>query len=143
MIKDAFIILGIAAAASLISAFVHPKRPAWYSVENTSDLRWSLSVDQAKEMSKSADSILWIDARLRSDYAKGSIDDAILLNTDEWADLMFKHQNTLQDTGGKPIIVYCDGADCDKSKVVANRLRDLIGLESVFVLKGDWREISN
>lgn len=142
MLKSSAIIIAVAALAALISAFIHPNRPAWYSVEDTSGIRWSLSVEQAEKLSDNAGDILWIDARSRSDYENRHVSNAILLNTVEWGDLMFKHQNTLQDAMGKPVVVYCDGSSCEKSAVIATRLRELLGLDPVYVLKGDWKKIS-
>jgi len=143
MIKDAAIILVIAAVGAAVSAFVHPKRPAWFSVEDTSNIRWSLTEEQAKKISENSESLLWIDARSRGEYEKGHIKSAILLNTDEWGDLMFRHQNVLQNATGYPIIVYCDGSACEKSRIVAERLRELLGLDPVYVLKGDWTNFLN
>ncbi len=143
MIKHAAIILVIAAIGAAVSAFVHPKRPAWYSVEDASNSRWSLTEEQAKKISDNTESLLWIDARSRGEYEKSHIKSAILLNTDEWGDLMFRHQYVLQNATGYPVIVYCDGSACEKSRIVAERLRELLGLEPVYVLKGDWTKFLN
>ncbi len=141
MLKNAAIITAVAALAAVVSAFLHPKRPAWYSVEDSSAIRWSLSVEQARELSVDAEALLWIDARSRKEFEAGHVESAILLNTDEWGALMFKHQNTLQNAMGHPVIVYCDGSSCQKSEVIAERLRQLLGLDPVYVLKGDWEKI--
>ncbi len=141
MLKDAAIIIIVAALATLISAFVHPRRPAWYSVEDTSGIRWNISVERAQKITSEADDALWIDARARKAYEAGHVNSAILLNVEEWDDLMFTHQNTLQKATGHPVIVYCDGSSCEKSKVIATRLRELLGLDPVYVLKGNWKDI--
>jgi len=141
MIREAVIILAAASLATLISAFFHPKRPAWHRVEDPSDIQWSLTVEQAKKLIRSGEPVLWIDARSRREFEKGHLADAILLNTDEWGDLMYQHQNRLQKAMGHPIIVYCDGSGCQKSKEIAERLRELLGLDPVFVLKGKWRKL--
>ena len=36
------------------------------------------------------------------------------------------------------VVVYCDGGGCEASRHVADRLRDKLGMKSVFVLKGGW-----
>jgi hypothetical protein len=56
---------------------------------------------------------------------------------------MFQHMDRLQDAMRQTVIVYCDGNDCRKSQEVAQQLRELIGLDPVFVLKGDWRELDS
>ena len=43
---------------------------------------------------------------------------------------------------GKPVVIYCDGKRCKRSQSVAQKLRELVGLDPVYVLKGDWREFA-
>ena len=141
MIKSAAIILTLAVIAAVLSAFFLPKRPAWYRVENPDDSLRSISLDQARKFRIATEQVLWVDARSRADYEKAHLKGAILLNTDDWGRLMFEQQDTLQNAMGHPVIVYCDGSACQKSKVIAERLRELLGLDLVYVLKGDWRNL--
>jgi len=136
------ILLGVALLASAASAVFHPKRPAWFFVESPEVLRWQIDVEKARALLAS-DEVLLVDARSRSKYEEGHLPEAILLNQQEWGDLMFQHMDRLQDAMRQTVIVYCDGNDCRKSQEVAQQLRELIGLDPVFVLKGDWRELDS
>ena len=138
--KQLVIILGIAAVATLASAIFHPKRPTWIRVESPEVLRWQIDVEKAKNLMTS-ELVLLVDARTRAKYEQDHLPSAILLNRQEWGDLMFQHMNRLQDAMSEVVIVYCDGTDCRKSQEVAQQLRELIGLDPVYVLKGDWREL--
>ena len=141
IIRETAIVLGIALFASVLSAFFHPRRPAWFLVESEDVKRWSISEELALELIEKNDT-LWIDARPNKKFREGHFPGAISLDLENWGDLMFQHQETLQSAIGKPVIVYCDGTRCEKSKEVAQRLRELLGLEPVYLLKGNWRKIA-
>lgn len=126
--------------AAGLSAVFHPKRPAWFKVASPEELRWQLLPEEAATLA-SEKRVLWVDARSRTKFEEGHMPEAILLNASEWGDLMFQHMDRLQDAMGHPVVVYCDTAECGKSTHVARQLRDLIGLEPVYVLKGDWRDV--
>lgn len=132
------LILGLTLVAATLSAFFHPKRPAWYFVESPDVVRWQISPEKAKELAATED-VLWVDARSREKFEEEHLPDAILLNADEWGDLMFEHMDALQTAMDRPVVVYCDGTRCAKSQEVASQLRELLGLEPVYILKGDWR----
>ncbi len=138
--KQIAAIFGISLLAAIISAAVHPQRPPFFQVESAETLRWQIDVEKANELS-AAGEVLWVDAREREKFEEGHLEGAILLNVEEWGDLMFQNMNALQAALGKPVVVYCDGIRCEKSEDVSARLRELLGLEPVYVLKGDWREI--
>ncbi len=139
--KQILVIVGIALVATIASAVFHPRRPAWYRVQSPEQLRWQIDLEKAKSLITNEDPLL-VDARTRSKYEAGHLPSAILLNQQEWGNLMFTHMDRLQDAMDETVIVYCDGSDCGKSEGVAQQLRDLIGLEPVYVLKGDWRELN-
>lgn len=139
--RQVCLILLLALIATAVSALVHPKRPAWYRVVSPEELRWQIDLVKAEELA-SSESVLWVDARSRKKYEESHLPGAILLNLAEWGDLMFEHMDALQDAMSKPVIVYCDGTDCRKSATIASQLRELLGLEPVYVLKGNWRELS-
>ena len=138
--KQAALILGCALAAGVASAVFHPKRPPWHEVENPAEERWTIDPAKARELA-AAGPIVWIDARSRKAYEEGHVSGALLLNAEEWGELMFEHQFALQEAFQRPVIVYCDGDSCDRSREIAQRLRELIGLDPVYVLQGDWRAI--
>jgi rhodanese-related sulfurtransferase len=137
--RQVVIIVALTIFAAGLSAFFHPKRPAWFKVSSPEELRWQILPEEAQRLSKESN-VLWVDARERAKFEESHRDGAILLNLAEWGDLMFQHMDILQESFERPVIVYCDGQDCGKSLEVAKRLRELIGLEPVYVLKGSWRD---
>lgn len=140
ILKEAAIVCGIALIFATLCAFFHPKRPAWYKVAPDDVLRWSISEEKARQLMQAGD-ILWIDARPGGKYVEEHYPGAISLDLEHWADLMFEQQETLQSAMGKTVIVYCDGTRCEKSRDVAQRLRELLGLDPVYLLKGNWRNL--
>lgn len=134
------LIIALAVAAASLSAVLHPKRPAWFKVSSPEELRWQILPEKAAQLDAEFD-VLWIDARERSKFDESHRAGAVLLNLAEWGDLMFQNMDVLQGAFDRPVIVYCDGKDCGKSLEVAKRLRELIGLDPVYVLKGSWREL--
>lgn len=140
--KQVVAIVGFALIAAVGSAFLHPKRPAWYRTEDPNLLRWQLGPEEARELSLEKE-ILWIDAREREKYEAGHLPGAILLTPAEWSDLMFENIDTLQQarSSEKAVVVYCDTEECGKSRYVAQQLREIVGLDPVYVMKGDWREL--
>lgn len=140
MLREIVIITTLAAIGAVASALFHPKAPAWYRVETAS--RWDVMVEDIPRLFPNADEILWVDARPESVFQKGHVEGAILLNEGRWGEQVFEHQDRLQAAIGKPVIVYCDGDGCEKSKEIAERLRQTVHLDPVYVLKGDWRKLN-
>tara|TARA_R110000850_G_scaffold17996_13_gene54622 strand:- start:72 stop:527 length:456 start_codon:yes stop_codon:yes gene_type:complete len=138
--QQVVVIVSIAAAATVLSVFLHPKAPPWFRVASAEELQWQVNWEEALAIAAETP-VLWVDARSREKYEEGHFQDAVLLNVAEWGDLMFQNMDTLQGAMSHPVIVYCDGDDCRKSGEVGQRLRDLLGLDPVYVLKGDWRDL--
>ena len=80
------------------------------------------------------DRVLWVDARPRQEFEHDHLEGAVLLNEDEWNDLIANFLNEWDPD--VPIVVYCGGGGCQASKAVAARLRTELQLENVHVLKG-------
>ncbi len=139
--KQIVLIFGCASLAGVASALFHPLRPPWFAAEDPATERWRISVEEARRLSVGGE-VVWIDARKRSLYEAGHLPGALLLNPEEWADLMFEHQFVLQDAFSRPVVVYCDGESCARSADIAQRLRELLGLDPVYVLEGDWRALA-
>jgi len=139
-LREALIVCGIALVAATLSAFFHPKRPAWYKTESDDVIRWSINEAQAAEWIKKGE-VVWVDARPAKKFTEAHYPGAISLDVENWAELMFEQQEKLQDAIGKPVIVYCDGTRCEKSREVAAKLRELLGLDPVFLLKGNWQSL--
>ncbi|MCB1089994.1 MAG: rhodanese-like domain-containing protein [Verrucomicrobiae bacterium] len=130
-------LLAISAVVAVATAWWHPRAPAWYLTAPADD-RWDLAVAQVPSLGPE---VLWIDARKDEDFEKGHLDGAVSLNEENWGDRLFDLQDRLQEAMGKPVVVYCDGSGCERSRHVAERLRELFGMEPVYVLKGDWRDV--
>jgi rhodanese-related sulfurtransferase len=138
--KQAILILLLAALAGAASAVFHPRRPPWYEVRDAAEMRWGISLTEAKEIIRRGE-VVWVDARTGANYEAGHLPGAILLNPEEWGDLLFQSQEALQAAFDRPVIVYCDGDACTRSAEVGQRLRELMGLDPVYVLQGEWREL--
>ncbi len=82
------------------------------------------------------DKVQWVDARPRTKFEQGHIPGAVLLNEDEWDQLVPAFLDAWEPE--KNVVVYCDGGSCDASHAVAKRLREELKLEKVNVLKGGW-----
>ncbi len=79
---------------------------------------------------------LWIDARAEEAYTAGHVPGAVSLPAAGYdarlADVLDRW------TEGRRVIVYCDGAGCDASREVAERLHRELGLGETYYLKGGW-----
>jgi rhodanese-related sulfurtransferase len=127
--SQVLILLLLALAPAALSALFHPKRPAW-TPEALGPGEMLLA-----DVSAWTDAPLWVDARPKSKFDQGHVPGAVLLNEDDWDELMpgllavWKPEQS--------IVVYCDDRLCDSSHAVAKRLRET-GIHPVFVLKGGW-----
>jgi len=124
--------IGLFAASLVIGSvngWLNPSAPSWS--ESTLSNGEILIVSAIARTN-----VLWVDARSESEYLKGSIPAAVLLNEDQWDDLLPGFLSIWQPE--QLIVVYCSSQTCQASHGVANRLKSEIGLEEVFVLKGGW-----
>lgn len=80
---------------------------------------------------------IWIDARGTDAYERGHIPSAVLLNEDRWDELF--EEFIIGWDGATTLIVYCDSRTCAASKSVADRLKDALGTDDIYVLKGGWQ----
>lgn len=138
--RQTIVIVALALAAAVASAVFHPKRPAWYQVEDPETLRWRVTAEKAAELI-ATEPVLLVDSRTRERFEKDHLDGAILLDRAEWGELMFQHMQRLQDAMSETVIVYRDSEDRVRGDDVARELREIIGLDPVYVLQGDWREL--
>lgn len=135
-LRQAVGILGISGLIAIAVALWHPRAPAWFLVEEPDP--WAISLEQVIAL---GEDVVWIDARPQKAYDQGHLEGALLLDEDQWGELMFEHQDALQEAIGKPVVIYCDGKRCKRSQSVAKKLRELLGLEPVYVLRGAWRDL--
>lgn len=130
------VLLGIlAAAAAGLTAVLHPRQPVWEAdVLRPGEVR----LDMVLELPE----VLWVDARTRADFEQDHIPGAVLLNEEEWDTLLFDLFDAFTGNPERPIVVYCDGEQCQRSTKVAERLRAETGFDAIdiFVLKGGWSE---
>lgn len=131
-------IFGCALVAGAASAVFHPRRPPWREVESPGLARWRLDAGRVRALVAEGP-VLWIDARPRPEHESSHLPGAILLNPAEWAELMFEHQNALQEAFQRPVVVHGEGDGDRNADEIAQRLRELLGLDPVYVLQGDWR----
>ena len=139
-LREGLGIVLVSAGLALATFLFHPRSPSLVLVEETT--RWDIPVEKIEEvLGADAGRVFWVDSRPDDHFEKGHIEGALLLNKEGWAEQVMGNQDLLQEALGRPVIVYCDGRGCQRSKEIAERLRQLIGLEPVYVLKGDWRKL--
>ncbi|WP_081887939.1 rhodanese-like domain-containing protein [Verrucomicrobium sp. BvORR034] len=135
-----FVQAGMILVLTLVAAAVtqrwHPRAPAWYVAdERLADDEVTLALVQEKWKGE----VLWIDARPRTDYEAGHVPGAVLLNEQEADSLMFDLFEKLQDNT-KPIVVYCSGEACQASRKIRQYLKDRVGAQEIYVLRGGWKD---
>ena len=126
---QAFLLLLLSLIGMTGSALFHPDLPPWNPMtieEGEISLEDALGLEHAT----------WIDARSASAYDTGHIPNAVLLNEDNW-DELFGEFIQIWD-GESTLVVYCDSRTCAASKSVADRLKESMGFNEVYVLKGGW-----
>ncbi len=120
-----FVVLwGVALIPALITGLQTLK---WGEDPNRVDLATILSWQEP---------VIWVDARSREDYEAAHWPGAVLLNLDEWDDLVPGFLEVWDPE--KKVVVYCDGGACRASEEVAGRIRADFGHEHVFVLNRGW-----
>lgn len=123
------VLLAAAALAAVITGAVHPHAPTL-----PAHLPGEITLDATLRLP--AAHLLWVDARPRDAYTKDHIPGAILLNEEEWEQLL--PDFVAQWKTEQHVIVYCSTAQCHASASVAKRLREELGLADVRVLRGGW-----
>jgi rhodanese-related sulfurtransferase len=116
--------------------FFHPERPALY-VHDEPLAAGEIHAQQVREMEKKT-GVLWIDARVKSQYDLSHVPGAHRLTEAEWNDLAFQIVDVLS-ANTKPIVIYCDTAKCGQSQILADKLKQM-GNPEVHILKGGWRQ---
>ena len=79
--------------------------------------------------------VLWVDARSRAKFERKSIPGAVPLNVEEWEGLVAKFLDAWDPD--KATVVYGDGSG-DNALQVAQRLKEELKLEGVWILQGGW-----
>ncbi|MEI6533909.1 MAG: rhodanese-like domain-containing protein [Verrucomicrobiaceae bacterium] len=133
-LRDAFLLMMLALVAAAATHFFHPRAPSWY-LDRGPVAEDEVTLSQIEEKWKG--DVLWIDARVRSQYVKGHVRGALLINEQERDQLLFESIAVLQDNK-KPIIVYCDSGACQASRKIRQHLIVNMHPEEIFVLHGGW-----
>jgi rhodanese-related sulfurtransferase len=131
VVRVAVGLLLAAAVPAGVSAWLHPRAPAW--TEPTRFAPELISWSEAKALAGA----LWLDARSAQDFARGHVAGAISLPVSEWDERI--EAVLTKWSPGQAVIVYCGGNDCLASEAVARRLREELGFTDVRVLAGGWR----
>jgi len=119
-------LLLVALVPAVMSAWLHPQRPAWV---RTGDV--TVAVARAW-----ADA-LWVDARAAAAYQRAHVPGALNLSPGSWDEQVSDFVAAWGPV--RRVVVYCDGHGCQASREVAQRLRDELGFkENVHVLTGGW-----
>lgn len=129
-LTQTFILVALALIPAMLCGMFHPRRPAW-NAEILAPDEILLQTALAEN-----DNVLWLDARPEADFQKDHIPGAMLLNEDDWDNLLPPVLDTWRK--GKIIVVYCSSLQCQSSREVAKRLRENAKLPDVYVLKGGW-----
>jgi rhodanese-related sulfurtransferase len=93
-----------------------------------------IPLEEAKQLWLSGIAFFF-DARAKADYLAGHIANAFSLPLEEFDSRYPEVAGML--TPATPIVVYCDGENCDLSHDLTARLRDL-GYQNVRILKNGW-----
>ncbi len=80
--------------------------------------------------------MVWIDARTLEQFDRDHMPDAVWCSEDDYETGLVNVLNAWN--GEASLIVYCDSAACDASKMISDRLKQDLGVETVFVLHGGW-----
>ena len=129
--RNLILILSLPVIPAFLTALVHEKAPVWSPEDQLLEGEISLASISRWEIEP-----LWVDARSSEDFSLDHIPNAILLNEDEWDMLLPQFLTVWQP--GRETVVYCSSLKCNASSAVAARLKEELGLESVYVLKGGW-----
>ncbi len=80
--------------------------------------------------------VLILDARAPSQFAEAHIPGALSLYPGNFDDDLVTVVDSWQPN--LSIVIYCDDAQCRSSNVIARRIRDELGLDSIYLLEGGW-----
>lgn len=96
----------------------------------------------AKVMGEWQGQVLWIDARSRAEWRRGTVAGSLLWNIDEQEDMQaFEAAGAMRMMDGQRVVVFCSNENCGVSRQVADRIRALQLGNEVVVLHGGWRAL--
>ncbi|WOO43252.1 rhodanese-like domain-containing protein [Rubellicoccus peritrichatus] len=132
IIAKMLILLLLPVVPAALNTWLNPDMPPWTETSLEED-EVNLSMVEAWP-----EQPLWIDARSTEAFEADHISGAVNLNLDHFEDQMIAFLDVWQPN--QQIVIYCDSRQCGASKEVAQRLRDDMGIDNIYVLKGGWQE---
>lgn len=120
--------------------FVLPLLPALLLQSNIKE--YALKSDEAFEefaidlkQAKNLTNVLWLDSRKKSKFESAHVENAIWVSFKDWEGSLMSIFENFEP--GQNIVVYCN-ASCSTSRNIAKQLREELGQENIFFLKGGY-----
>lgn len=129
-VRQALILLALAFVPGIGQAIYYRDRVSWDAPAVAKD---EVTLEQARNW---GETVLWVDARASDQFEREHIPNAMLLNEDNWDELL--PQMLAAWSPEKQVVIYCSSQSCAASHEVARRLREDAGLKNIFVLHGGW-----
>ena len=135
---QSLLLLALAAVAGAVVYRFHPNRPELYLTRDAAG-PGEVTVIEARARA-AAGPVIWLDARHRPEYEAAHIPGALLLNEYDWENLLIASFPSITEAPeGAPVIIYCDGQQCEASRAVRDRLRQTpLGDRELLILRGGW-----
>ena len=139
LIKDIIIITVIAVAAGFGINMVHPRGFVLVSKADFAGKRIVSISSQEAKIKYDSRSALFIDAREKEEYDSSHIPGAVNIPVDSGVFSRHGRELSLSDRPVE-IVIYCDGASCGASGVLAKKILDLTTGHIYVLEKGfpDW-----
>jgi len=83
--------------------------------------------------------VLWVDSRPAREFRQGHFPGALHVHPSDWESGLARLLERWDPEAR--VVVYCDGHGCDISREMAARLREDLGLERVYWLRGGWEQL--
>lgn len=133
MIGRSLILIGLSIGIGLLLAAWHPRAVRWQPPD-----AGSVTSAEARALDEQG-CVIWLDARAPERFAADHLPNAVSCHQDDWQAGLDTYLQKWQP--GCHTIVYCDGAGCQASSQVAERLRQETGFTDILALRGDWRAL--
>lgn len=137
LFQSLFLVVLAAGAGALVYHY-HPDRPELYLTHEAAG-PGEITANDAKARA-AAGPVLWLDARHEREFSAGHIPGALLLNVADWENLLIAAFPALSEAAeGTPVIIYCDGHECEASRAVREKLQQTpLGDRELLILRGGW-----
>jgi rhodanese-related sulfurtransferase len=132
---QAFLIVVIGAALGLLANSVSPRRIPWITPPKPKPSPEGMFTAEQAHALWSTGAAFFLDARAPADYEAGHIAQAFNLPVESFAEHFGPLAAML--TPHTPIVVYCDGVECELSQRLADQLRQL-GYRDIRLLENGW-----